>query len=78
MRYMCNKCGEMFHEDTADTRVIDLEFSCGVGGDFPDHHTRTILICPWCYSSDIDPHEEEEEEEEEDEEDDQEGYTCEP
>ena len=62
--FKCNRCGEQFSEDEADTRVIDLEFECGMGGMFPDHHTRTIYICPECGTSDIDPYEEKEEEEE--------------
>lgn len=79
MRFLCNKCGELFDESEADTRTINIELSCGVAGMFPDHHTRSVYICPFCYTSDIDPHEEEEEEEEEeDDEDDPKGNTCQP
>lgn len=69
MSFECQKCGERFQEDEADTRTIDLEFECGVGGDFLEHHTRTIYICPECGTSDIEECEEHEEEEEDYEDD---------
>jgi len=68
MQFKCLDCGAVFDEEDANTEEVDIEFECGVGGLFPDHHTGTALLCPECDSYDVVeffPEDEEEEGEEE-------------
>ena len=47
----CEDCGKTFEEPAAAS--VDLEILYGVGGEFGDHHSGTIQVCPHCGSEEI-------------------------
>ena len=49
--YYCEDCDLWFDEPCEEQ--VDLEDLYGVGGQFPDHHFKTVFSCPFCNSESI-------------------------
>ena len=49
--YKCSSCRSCF--DKPDTKDTSYEDYYGVGAEFPDRHSLTIEVCPYCWSEDI-------------------------
>ena len=61
--WKCLNCGKQFDEPSEQRTTYEAYY--GVSSDFMSSTSLTLLVCPSCYSEDIDEYNEEEEEEEE-------------
>ena len=51
--WKCDSCNNIFEEDEADSKKVNMEVYYGVASLFPDSHYSDIAVCPRCGSEDI-------------------------
>ena len=51
--WKCDSCNNIFEEDEADSKRVNMEVYYGVASLFPDSHYSDIAVCPRCGSEDI-------------------------